>query len=809
MPLSRAFQRLVEGGLIVPLPLRPPPQPTPPEFRTDLHCAYHQRAGHDTDSCAALRHAIHDLINQGLVDLGRPRVTTDLLPTHDTRAVPPPPSGIHLIEFLGDEIFMMRWDGEAPQPICLYADSGFSGYTYGQQVSRPFRLILDDVPRQTTVSPVYLQHVPPMAPFIMFPEEYGPVHKDVQIVTRSGRVAQPPPIDRPFAGIDARDEIQRKDDEILRQLRTTQARISIWSLLASSSTHRDALIRALSHIRVDTATTPGGLIHFLTADRATCIVFYDNDLPPEGSDHVRPLFGDVACSGRRVPFVLLDNSSALNVCPLVIAIALVFSPSDFGPSIQTFRAYDGTQRTIMGTLTTHVMIGPVRYSLLFQVLRIQSSFNLLLGYPWIHEASAIPSSFHQEVKFIHEGRIITIQSGKDVVTSFEPVLQISHSEDDLHLTRFVFDEVQVVSLEDDNRDMVPMSFDQHNNTLVLSMMKGMFYMPDLGLGRRQQGPREFAFTIDHDIPYGLGYTPYEDDARHMEMLRRDRVRAGLFGVPFNYPLCLYTFQLADYFTKGSKNAPHTKGVANVLKMAETRGIQQALGQMCLSSKTTEPPEARIVAPPSPDRASVFSMCFLEEVPDYDLPMDLGDGPDGVILSDTYMDAMDMIGTGRILDTAPRGPHSAFDMFGVSMINTDNVTLYNACTDTMDMISTGRILDVSPPRPRFSFDVFGISMLEFNGDGLVATDITHDTISIEGASDSMDPPLSFDTMSGFVIRFDDISDGNNDMSIFEYLLVSQHFPLIALPAPITHICDVDDVGDTDDPLGGKSESNSDT
>ena len=194
-------------------------------------------------------------------------------------------------------------------------------------------MIPDDIPGRTTVSPVYLQHVPPMAPFIMFPEEYGPVHRDVHIVMRSGRVAQPPPIDRPFDDIDAKDEIQREDDEILRQQRTTQARISIWSLLTSSSTHRDALIRALSHIRVDTTTSPRGLIHFLTADRATRIVFSDNDLPPEGSDHVRPLFINVACSGRRVSSVLLDNGSALNVCPLVTAIALGFSPSNFRPSI--------------------------------------------------------------------------------------------------------------------------------------------------------------------------------------------------------------------------------------------------------------------------------------------------------------------------------------------------------------------------------------------------------------------------------------------------------------------------------------------
>ena len=65
------------------------------------------------------------------------------------------------------------------------------------------------------------------------------------------------------------------------------------------------------------------------------------------------------------------------------------------------------------------------------------------------------------------------------------MIQISHNEDDLHLTGFTFDEVQVVSLEDDHRDMVPMSFDQYNSTLVLSMMRGMSYIPGLGLGCHQ------------------------------------------------------------------------------------------------------------------------------------------------------------------------------------------------------------------------------------------------------------------------------------------------------------------------------------
>ena len=71
-----------------------------------------------------------------------------------------------------------------------------------------------------------------MTPFIMFSEEYGPVHKDVQIVTRSRRVDQPAPVDRSFAGTTTREDVRREDvkredDKILHQMHTTQARISI------------------------------------------------------------------------------------------------------------------------------------------------------------------------------------------------------------------------------------------------------------------------------------------------------------------------------------------------------------------------------------------------------------------------------------------------------------------------------------------------------------------------------------------------------------------------------------------------------
>ena len=62
----------------------------------------------------------------------------------------------------------------------------------------------------------------------------------------------------------------------------------------------------------------------------------------------------------------------------------------------------------MGTLTIDLLIRLTIFSILFQVLRIPTSFNLLLGRPWIHQARAIPSSLHRKVKFILDGQVIIV-----------------------------------------------------------------------------------------------------------------------------------------------------------------------------------------------------------------------------------------------------------------------------------------------------------------------------------------------------------------------------------------------------------------
>ena len=91
MTLTRAFEKLRDVGLIVPLASHPLPHPIPPHFHLHEHCLYHQIQRYDTKHCATLHHAIQDLIDLGLVNLSEPSVTTNSLPTHSTHATPPPP----------------------------------------------------------------------------------------------------------------------------------------------------------------------------------------------------------------------------------------------------------------------------------------------------------------------------------------------------------------------------------------------------------------------------------------------------------------------------------------------------------------------------------------------------------------------------------------------------------------------------------------------------------------------------------------------------------------------------------------------
>ena len=138
------------------------------------------------------------------------------------------------------------------------------------------------------------------------------------------------------------------------------------------------------------------------------VVFIDEDLPLEGRDHHKALFIKVEVKGKLTCCVMVDNGSAINVCPLKILPKLGLTEDELKPSEVVIKAYDDTKRPVAGTFRALVKTGPIEEWVNLHVIDIPVTFAILLGRPWFHPLGGVPSIVHQKIKFPHEGKVVTI-----------------------------------------------------------------------------------------------------------------------------------------------------------------------------------------------------------------------------------------------------------------------------------------------------------------------------------------------------------------------------------------------------------------
>ena len=104
--------------------------------------------------------------------------------------------------------------------------------------------------------------------------------------------------------------------------------------------HRDAILEALAGKEVSMDTTLEQILSIMgLTTNESAIIFTTKDLPPEGGDHNRALYMTIDCIGSKVPKVLVDNGSSINVCPMHIAIKIGLTKGKLSPFSLTVRAY--------------------------------------------------------------------------------------------------------------------------------------------------------------------------------------------------------------------------------------------------------------------------------------------------------------------------------------------------------------------------------------------------------------------------------------------------------------------------------------
>ncbi|XP_077246134.1 uncharacterized protein LOC143886015 [Tasmannia lanceolata] len=436
--LSVALKKLLKDRKIKLPDIKPLPNPLPRSWREDQFCDYHRNSGHITDRCLALKHQIQNMIDRKELSIELPNVTRNPLPTH---AMPPPPSVnvicaeesvidpasfIFAIESEGNYVWKFEEDdqwAESEKPYVLSWNdpdvAGPSNQSYVFQCedeekdSESLYVLRVSDDEEEEIKIPYILKIDD-GDLLLLNDQCD----ELRHVTRGGRVFKPAElrVENPAEvarGVDHQKQKQRLDEEednLLNQLKKTQANVSIWGLLMASPKHRQVVLRELNSSQVSVEITPDELVGLVAMTKASkALSFSDEDLPSEGKDHTRPLKITLLCNQKKVSEVLVDNGSALNVCPLSTATTLGFGPEDFIPSEQGILAYDGTRRDVIGTLATEIVIGGETFDVEFQVLDIKTSFCLLLGRPWLHKVGVIPSTLHQKLKFIRNNRVITVK----------------------------------------------------------------------------------------------------------------------------------------------------------------------------------------------------------------------------------------------------------------------------------------------------------------------------------------------------------------------------------------------------------------
>ena len=79
--------------------------------------------------------------------------------------------------------------------------------------------------------------------------------------------------------------------------------------------------------------------------------------------------------------------------------------------------FDRIKMEVLRNIELLIQVGPCTFDSEFIVMDINPSYNCLLRRPWIHMASAVPSTFHQKVKFVMKKNLITVAAEEDMIAT--------------------------------------------------------------------------------------------------------------------------------------------------------------------------------------------------------------------------------------------------------------------------------------------------------------------------------------------------------------------------------------------------------
>ncbi|KAK9996658.1 hypothetical protein SO802_021344 [Lithocarpus litseifolius] len=214
--------------------------------------------------------------------------------------------------------------------------------------------------------------------------------------------------------------------------------------------HRSALLDALNGKEMPIKTTPQEVLTLIGVEALfhPSFTFSNKKLPLEGATHTRPLQITKCAWRAKVPMVLIDNGSAMNVCPFRSALTIGLDIKTIIPSLLTVRAYDTISGKVMRTFKA-----PCKEE--------HGFIPLGLSFPL----------YTKKMKISWKGGIDVVLGDGEILA---PICGLEEGGSELQMIGFEFMNMADYGLKDERYTTNLLSYCSHE---VIAMMKNMGYMP--------------------------------------------------------------------------------------------------------------------------------------------------------------------------------------------------------------------------------------------------------------------------------------------------------------------------------------------
>ncbi|XP_010518554.1 PREDICTED: uncharacterized protein LOC104793827 [Camelina sativa] len=141
----------------------------------------------------------------------------------------------------------------------------------------------------------------------------------------------------------------------------------------------------------------------------TSIAFDDSDLEGLDLPHNDPLVVEFLIGESEVTRILIDTRSSVNVIFRNVLAQMEIREGDIKPECHSLTGFDEDHIMSIHTIDLPIFIGGMaRYSL-FAFIDKPTIYNVILGTPWLHKMRAVPSTYHQCVKFPTSKGVYTLR----------------------------------------------------------------------------------------------------------------------------------------------------------------------------------------------------------------------------------------------------------------------------------------------------------------------------------------------------------------------------------------------------------------